>query len=141
MSHLPRRQAASAQKFKGGSARKIHEIFDERIRRAADDVMRHTGAVGKKPAGLQYMAAASKLQFALPTRNVFDGLKWKRAAMNGIIRPAMLHATADHRQPPLPGRVEIEIEAARLGHLGREKLRHAGFIPDGGLNQLHPKSQ
>ena len=63
--------------------------------------MGNAGAIGKQPSGLQWISAALKFHFAVSPRHILDGVKWKRLPMNGVIRRAMLQATADDPQRPV----------------------------------------
>ena len=79
--------------------------------------MRHAWTVSKEPSRLQSIGAVFELQFAMAARDIFDGVKRKSFAVNGVIRPAMFQPAANPGEPPLLGRVEVEVKTLRHGDL------------------------
>ena len=118
-----RGQPAVAQEPAGSGAGEVHEIFHQALGGCGGDVVRDPRSVGEHPAGQQGVGRVLEFEGAAPAGDILDRVEGKGVAPHFVIGGTLLAPAADHREGAGFGRIQIQIEPARLGHVGREELR------------------
>ena len=130
-------QTAGFQRRRCAAASEVHEILHQRRTRLGLDIVRNSGSVGEDMTGSERLGARPERQTALSAYYIFDAMIGKRIAADGIVRRAMLEATANNRQALPWRRIEIKKEAVGLSHLGREECRNSRRVPGRGGLRFH----
>lgn len=96
---------------RAGEARpaEIDKVFDKRLLRVGDDLVRGGGAVIKAGTGTQRRMAVVRHEFAFSREDVFDRVIPEPCARDPVMRVALLKPAAYHRARRVLGRMQVQV--------------------------------